>query len=97
MELFEVLWWRAGPAAAVVAVVGSVVARHLAPLLLGIVGLPAGGLVGWLLWEWFGEPGSWGWVESFAWMMGGAPAGALLGAVAGTVWALRHRAGRAST
>jgi hypothetical protein len=97
MELFELLWWRAGPLAAVVAVLGSLAARHLAPLLLGILGLPAGGLVGWLLWEWFAEPGSSDWLESFSWMMGGAPVGALLGAVAGTLWALRRRARRAES
>jgi hypothetical protein len=97
MELFELLWWRAGLAAAVMAVVGSVAARHFAPLLLGIVGLAIGGLAGWLLWGWFAEPGSWGWLESFPWMMGSAPVGALLGAVAGTVWALRRRSRRAAS
>jgi hypothetical protein len=97
MELFELLWWRGGPLAAVVAVVGSLAARHLAPLLLAILGVPAGALVGWILWEWLAEPGSWGWLESYPWMMGGAPVGALLGALAGTAWALRRRARRAST
>lgn len=100
MELFDLGLW-AGPAAAVVAVAGSLAARHLAPLLLGILGLPLGGVAGRYLWEWFAERPPYvdfgSEFEGYDWLIGFAFVGALLGAVAGTVWALRRRARRAES
>jgi hypothetical protein len=96
MDLTD-LAFRAGIAAAVLAVAGSLALWHPAPLLLGILGLPVGGVAGRLLFDPppFTDFGSD--MQGYIWVLSFAFIGAFVGAVAGMAWAIWGRARRAST
>jgi hypothetical protein len=88
VELFDYSLWAA-PVGLAIATVELIWHRRLLPLLLGIAGVPLGGLVGRVAWEWFANPqigfefGSE--FEGYDWVMGFASVGGLIGALAG-VW-----------
>jgi hypothetical protein len=88
---------RAGIAAAVLAVAGSLALWHPAPLLLGILGLPVGGVVGRLLFDAppYTDFGSY--LQGYVWVLSFAFIGAFVGAVAGMAWAIWRQLRRAST
>jgi membrane protein DedA with SNARE-associated domain len=89
------------PLAVIVAVVGSVASRHLAPIGLMLLGLVVGGVVGRVAYEEFADPplgfefGSE--FEGYDWIAGFASVGTLLGAVGGSWLVLRLRRRRTST
>jgi hypothetical protein len=97
VELFDYSLWAA-PVGLVIASVELIWQRRVLPMLLGLTGVPFGGLVGRVAWEWFAPPtpgfdfGSE--FVGFDWVIAFASVGCLVGALAG-MWlsARRHRRG----
>ena len=95
MELFDYSLWAA-PVGLAIGTIELMWYRRVLPLLLGLAGVPLGGVVGRVAWEWFANPppgfdfGSE--FEGYDWVIGFASVGGLVGTVAG-VWlsTRRHR------
>ena len=98
VELFDYSLWAA-PVGLAIATVELIWHRRLLPLVLCLAGVPLGGLVGRVAWEWFADPppgfdfGSE--FEGYDWVIGFASIGGLIGALAG-VWLSARRHGRDS-
>ena len=94
MELSEYSIWAA-PLALALAVAALLARRWVLPLVLGLAGLPVGGVIGRYAWEWSSHPR---WQEfgsdflGYDWVVGFAAVGSLVGALVGLgVSAWRHR------
>ena len=96
MELFDVSLWAA-PAGLAIAAFQLIWRRRVLPLVVGLAGVPLGGLVGRVAWEWFADPpagfdfGSE--FEGFDWVFGFASVGGLIGSLVGS-WLSARRRGR---
>jgi len=94
VELFDYSLWAA-PIGLAIAAVELVRHRSVLPLLVGLAGMPLGGLVGRVAWEWFAVPppgfdlGSE--FEGYDWLIGFASVGGLIGTFAGTWLSTRRR------
>ena len=94
VEPFDYSLWAA-PLGLAIAAVELIRHRRVLPLLLGLAGLPLGGLVGRVAWEWFAVPppgfdfGSE--FEGYDWVMGFASVGCLIGTLAGSWLSTRRR------
>jgi hypothetical protein len=99
MELYEYSL-LAAPLALIVAVAGSVLSRHLAPIGFMLLGLLLGGVTGRLVFEVLaGPPAGFEFgseFEGYDWVAGFASVGTLLGAVEGSWLGLRRRRRRAA-
>ena len=84
----------AAPAGLAVALSLLVWRRWVLPLLVGIVGVPLGGVVGRLAWEWLANrPPGLDFNDDFAgldWVIGFASVGTLVGVLTGTVLSARR-------
>jgi len=84
VEVFpDFLVWAA-PVGLVLAIIELVWHRRVLPLLLGLAGLPLGGLAGRVAFEWFGDTefGS-GFLTGYFWVMVYASVGVLVGVLVG--------------
>lgn len=94
MELFDYSLWAA-PVGLAIATVELISHRRVLPLLLGLAGVPLGGIIGRVAWEWFADPppgfdfGSE--FEGFDWVIGFASIGGLIGVLVGVWLSLRRQ------
>jgi len=94
VELFDYSSWAATVGLAI-ATVELIWHRRLLPLLLGLAGVPLGGIIGRVAWEWFADPppgfdfGSE--FEGYDWVIGFAFIGGLIGVLVGVSLSMRRQ------